>query len=123
MKTGISKGHCLNEEVQPSMESKTKFNDVTAAVEAKAEVEEVVHYLRDPKRFIHLRGNEEVQLRCFASGAFLERFPNLVDKPNEGGLIHVNFWCINSDWMHGLHHLKVGHVFCDQGSWTCSVPK
>jgi viroplasmin and RNaseH domain-containing protein len=39
----------MNEEVQPSVESNTRFKDVKGAYSPKAKLKEIVEYLRDPE--------------------------------------------------------------------------
>jgi ATP-dependent metalloprotease len=53
---GLSRGILNSPDLRPQIEGKTKFADVKGVDEAKAELEEIVAYLKNPQRFTSLGG-------------------------------------------------------------------
>jgi len=52
----MPRGVLNNPDVKPMVHSTTRFEDVKGVDEAKAELEEIVYYLKDPNKFTVLGG-------------------------------------------------------------------
>ncbi|XP_039685017.1 ATP-dependent zinc metalloprotease FTSH 4, mitochondrial [Medicago truncatula] len=52
----MHEGHGMSKKIQPTVETNVKFSDVKGVDEAKAELEEIVHFLKDPEYFSRLGG-------------------------------------------------------------------